>query len=71
MKLGSDKQIQRLHFYGDSKTVIDWAKGRNNIRAPHLQNLLKEIRALQPTFEEILFNHIYREFNTDADALSK
>ena len=46
VKLASDKKIQRLHIYGDSKTVIDWEKGRNIIRAPHLKNLLKEIQAL-------------------------
>ena len=71
MKIASDKQIQRLHIYGDSKTIIDWATGRNNIRASHLQNILKVIRALQPTFEAVLFNHIYREFNIEVDALSK
>ena len=46
MKIPSDKHIQSFHIYGDSKTVIDWETQRNNIRDPHLKNLLKAIRAL-------------------------
>ena len=71
MKIAKDKQITRLHIYGDSKSVIDWATRNNNIRAPHLYNLLKAIRALQPAFGAVLFNHIHREHNTEADTLSK
>ena len=70
LKLAKDKQIAKLHIYGDSKTVIKWAQGKNNIRAPHLQNFLKAIRSLQSSFEVILFNHIYREFNAEVDMLS-
>ena len=71
MKLASDKHNTRLHIYGDSKTIIDWEIGKNNIRSPHLHNLLKEIRDLQPTFETVLFSHVYREFNIEADTMSK
>ena len=71
LKIAKDNQIDKLNIYGDSKTVIEWAQGRNNITAPHLQNLLRAIRSLQPSFETIHFNHIYREFNTGADTLSK
>ena len=55
MKLASDKHITMLHIYGDYKTVIDWETWKNNIRAPHLHNILKEIRA----FEAVLFSHIW------------
>ena len=60
-----------LNIYGDSNTVIEWAQGRNNIGAPCLQNLLRSIWSLQPSFEATLFNHIYREYNREADSLSK
>ena len=71
MKIANEKQLNRLHIYGDSKTVIDWATGKNYIRDPHLKNLLKAIRALQPNFDAFHFNHIYREYNMEADTLSK
>ena len=60
-----------MNIYRDSKTVIEWAQGRNNIRVPHLQNLLRAIQSLQPSFETLHFNHVYKEFNTKADTLYK
>ena len=71
MKIENDKQLKRVHIYGDSKIVIDWATGKNDIRAPHLQNLLMAIRALQTSFKEVHFKHIYREYNMEVDTLSK
>ena len=71
LNIAKDKQIDKLNIYGDSKIVIEWVQIRNNIIAPHLQNLLRAIRSLHPSFETIQFNHIYREFNTEADTLSK
>ena len=44
---------------------------KNNIRETHIHNPLKEIRALQASFEAITFSHTYRELNTEADTLSK
>ena len=31
LKIAKDKQIDKLNIYGDPKTVIEWAQGRNNI----------------------------------------
>ena len=71
LKIAKDKQIDKLNIHGDSKTVIDWAQERNNIRAPRLQNLLRAIWSIQPFFASLKFKHVYREFNTEADTLSK
>ena len=71
LKITKDKQVPSLHIYGDSKTMIDWVNGKNNIRTQHLHNLLKEIQAMKPSFESITFSHIYRELNTEVDTLSK
>ena len=71
MKIAKGKQIANLNIHGDSKTVIEWAKERNNIRAPHLQNLLRTIWMMMPSFEALNFNHVYREFNLEVDKLSK
>ena len=37
----------------------------------HLQNLLRIIRTKLPCFEALNFNHVYREFNSEVDILSK
>ena len=71
MKIANDKQLKRVHIYGDSKTVIDWATCKIDIKAPHLQTLLREIRALHLIFEEVHFKYIYMEYNMEVDALSK
>lgn len=71
LKIAKDKQVPRIHIFGDSKTTIDCVNGKRNIRAPHLHYLLKEIQALKPSFESVSFSHIYRELNTKANTLSK
>ena len=70
LKIAKDKQIDKLNIHGDSKTVIDWAQERNNIRALYLQNLLRAIRTMQPFFASLKFNHVYREYDMEADTLS-
>lgn len=44
----------------NSQCVIDWLKGKAKLEA---KRKIEE--------KEITFNHIYREFNTSADSLSK
>ena len=60
-----------MQLFEDSKMTIDWANGKIQINAPHLQHLLKAIREKITTFETISFNHIYRELNSEANKLSK
>ena len=71
LNIAKDKQIYKLNIHGDSKTVIEWAQERNTIRAPHLQNMLRTIRSMLPCFAALNFNHVYREYNLEADILSK
>ena len=71
LMIAKDKQIAKLSIHGDSTTVIEWTQERNNIQAPHVQNMLRVIRSMQTFFASLKFNHIYREFNTEADTLSK
>jgi hypothetical protein len=53
---------------GDSKLLVDWANGKN-----HLKNLILRPTMLRVSevFSEINFIHIYSEFNSHADNLSK
>ena len=51
--------------------VVDWANGRNNIKAPQLQHLLAEIQNLKAQIGRITYAHIYRELNKEAYTLSK
>ena len=58
LNITKDKQIAKLNIHGDSKTVIEWAQERNNIRAPHVQDMLRAIRLMQPFFASLKFNHV-------------
>ena len=36
LKMAHNNQIQDIQIFGDSKVVVDWVNGRNNIRVPQL-----------------------------------
>lgn len=71
LRVAIHKQVTRLQLLGDSKMVVDWAKGRIQISAPHLQYVMAIIRDFITSFEFVSFEHIYRELNMEADLLSK
>ena len=56
---------------GDSKLVIDWAKGKFFIQNITLANILRDIRLSFQSFDWLSFQHILRELNVKADELSK
>lgn len=59
-----------ITFYMDSKLVAEQLSNRYKIRSPNLIPLVREIKALQPRFKLVTYNHIRREFNTKADQLA-
>jgi ribonuclease HI len=71
LETAKEKNLSKLQVFGDSKLVIDWARGINNIQNPRLASLLRDIKLTFRDFEWISFQHILRELNTKADELSK
>jgi ribonuclease HI len=63
--------IDHIHIFGDSKVIIEWLNGRGNLNAYALLGWMNMIKALKKLFKNISFDHIYREQNMIADALSK
>jgi ribonuclease HI len=66
-----EKNMTKLQVFGDSKLVIDWARGQNNIQNPRLASILRDIKLTFRNFKWLSFQHILRELNTKADELSK
>jgi ribonuclease HI len=66
-----EKNMTKLQVFGDSKLVIDWERGQNNIQNPRLASILRDIKLTFRNFEWLSFHHIPRELNTKADELSK
>ena len=51
--------------------IIDWENSKMQIKASHLQHLLKVIKEHKAAFEIISFTNISRELNTEDDKLSE
>ena len=66
-----EKNIKRLQIYGDSFIIINWDKRTQICHLMRLIPILEEIHQLKLFFDDIVFNHVYREHNRRADELSK
>ena len=56
---------------GDSKSIVDWANNVHHLHTVELSHWLRRVKDLIGLFQQISFGHIYREFNVQADTLSK
>jgi hypothetical protein len=63
--------IDSLQIYGDSKLVIDWMTDAKVVKDLELLNIGATLKEVSATFQDISFNHIYRENNSEVDHLSK
>ena len=65
------KNIHDLHVRGDSKVIVDWALGKHIIHSIDLERCLFQVKDIFGHFSSLTFQHVYREFNSLADELSK
>jgi hypothetical protein len=56
---------------GDSRVIIDWLNDRGQLQASTIEGWKIRTKDLIKKFQAISFHHIYREFNKEADQLSK
>jgi hypothetical protein len=56
---------------GDSKVIIDWLSNKRRLQVSALEGWKTRIKDLIKRFQTINFHHIYRNFNSKADVLSK
>ena len=68
--LGKSKARQtELDVRMDSELVCKQMNGQYKILEPELQKLFVELWNLKPDFKSVLFTHVRREQNKDADAM--
>ena len=60
----------RVLLRSDSRLLIEQLAGRWKVKNPTLQLLHHDARSLIEEFEEVLFEHVRRERNVEADALA-
>jgi ribonuclease HI len=63
--------ISEIQVLGDSKVVIDWLNDKGRLHGCAIECWKLRIKDLLKNFEGIIFSHIYRDFNKEADILSK
>jgi len=63
--------LKELRVCGDSLLVINWLLGSSMIHASNLAHRGSRVQELITLFEQIQFEHIFREHNMEADKLSK
>jgi ribonuclease HI len=71
LHLASRLNIEVLQILEDSRIVIEWLNNKSKLQAISLMEWKDIIRQLQSTFRTLNFNHIYREYNKEANLLSK
>jgi len=69
--LANHMEIPSLHVMGDSKVVIDWLNDKGRLMVPSIEGWKKITKILIQNFQSIVFQHIFRVFNSNADFLSK
>ena len=71
LELAFNLGIQKLHIFGDSLLIIEWMENEKNVHNISLWPLYDELMVLELSFQEMCFQHLYRERNGFADTLSK
>jgi hypothetical protein len=65
------KYLNKLQVLKDSKLVIEWAQGRENIQNMRLESIMRDINLAFLSFEWFSFHHILKEINSKTNKLSK
>jgi ribonuclease HI len=70
--------LRRAHDLGarsvllrsDSQLLVNQLTGRYRVKSSHLRPLHRQVRALASGFDDVEFEHVRRERNTEADRLA-
>ena len=61
---------RRVHIKSDSELLVKQMRGEYRVKNPGLQPLYQQARALALELERIVYEHVRREQNKDADRLA-
>ncbi len=65
-----DHDQRRVHIRADSELLIKQMRGEYKVKNPGLQPLYVRARLLAAGLDVVVFEHVRREFNKEADRLS-
>jgi ribonuclease HI len=70
MQAAVERGIRKIVVRGDSQLVIRQMKGEYKVKSPGLLALYQQAKKIERHFASVTYQHIYREQNARADALS-
>ena len=70
MRWAAEHGVSQLRIRSDSELLVKQMRGEYRVKNPGLQPLYEEACALARTIGRVTFEHVRREFNTDADRLA-
>ena len=62
--------IRKLVIRGDSQLIIRQMLGEYKVKSPGLLALYQQAKTMESNFESVTYQHVYRDQNARADALS-
>jgi len=65
-----DHDARRVHIRADSELLVKQMRGEYKVKNAGLQPLYVRARLLAAQLDDVRFEHVRREFNTEADRLS-
>ncbi len=63
-------QKLQINLFADSKLVAEQLSGRFKVKSAHLKPIIEEIKILGLELGGVIYSHIPREKNTEADRLA-
>ena len=71
LSVAKDFGLPNLYVFGDSSVIINWVNGDSSLNMVNLDAWCYNTKLLLSTFTHVDISHVYREYNTRADTLSK
>jgi ribonuclease HI len=71
LRLALHLSFLRLQILRDSKVIIDWLNDRARLQSSSKEGWKDRIKDFIKSFQDISFEHFYKEFNIEANNLSK
>lgn len=71
LRLASELGVRHVDAYGDSDLVIKQVEGTYATRNPKLAALRDRVRRTAAAFDSVVYRHIPRDQNAEADALAR
>src|ERR1700693_4742665 len=62
--------VRALRVESDSELLVRQMRGHYKVKSPDLRPLFERAKKMSQTFESFRIDHVYREQNTEADALA-